>query len=325
MATAVLIMTIFWLAYSNGANDNFKGVATLYGSSTASFRRSLLWATIAMIAGSLVSVAVVDKLVDVFSGKGLVPETLVGTPQLLIAIGAGSAMTILLATWLGLPTSTTHALSGALVGTAVVASSSGINWGVLLYGIAGPLLLSPVIAIVMASTSYPLLRRVSLALGITRRSCVCLGTGAPASIRVQADGSAALSSSELCISVNRMENCVEQYQGQFLGVDVRTSINAIHYLSAGAVCFSRAVNDTPKIAALLLATGAANASWGLGLVAIAMAAGGLLNSRRVAETMSKRITNLSPGQGLSANMITAILVFFASQFGLPVSTTHVSC
>ena len=47
-------------------------------------------------------------------------------------------------------------------------------------------------------------------------------------------------------------------------------------LSGVVVCFARAVYDTPKIAALLLATGAAVASWKLGLVAAAIALGGLL-------------------------------------------------
>jgi len=100
----------------------------------------------------------------------------------------------------------------------------------------------------------------------------------------------------------------------------------VHYASAGAVSFARAVNDTPKIAVLLLATGALGAPlWVLLMVTVAMAAGGLLNSRKVAETMSKHITTLNSGQGLTANLTTAGLVLVASRFGLPVSTTHVSC
>jgi len=64
---------------------------------------------------------------------------------------------------------------------------------------------------------------------------------------------------------------------------------------------------------------------GLLLVAVMMTAGGLLQSRRVAETMSRRIADLNPGQGLTANLATAGLVLGASRLGLPVSTTHVSC
>ena len=55
-----------------------------------------------------------------------------------------------------------------------------------------------------------------------------------------------------------------------------------------------------------------------------MAIGGLLNARKVAETMSHKITAMNHGQGFSANVTTSILVILASFFGLPVSTTHVS-
>ena len=63
----------------------------------------------------------------------------------------------------------------------------------------------------------------------------------------------------------------------------------------------------------------------VGAVGIAIALGGIIQSRQVAETMSKRITDLSPGQGFTANMTTAFLVLVASNMGVPVSTTHVSC
>jgi PiT family inorganic phosphate transporter len=64
--------------------------------------------------------------------------------------------------------------------------------------------------------------------------------------------------------------------------------------------------------------------WGFFAVAAAIALGGLLNARRVAETMSHKITAMNHGQGFSANLTTGILVILASFFGLPVSTTHVS-
>jgi PiT family inorganic phosphate transporter len=98
----------------------------------------------------------------------------------------------------------------------------------------------------------------------------------------------------------------------------------LHFLSAGAVGFARGLNDTPKIAALLLVAAALDIRWGLVAVAGAMAAGGLINAKRVAETMSHNITDMNPGQGFAANLSTALLVTTASLHGLPVSTTHVS-
>ena len=84
------------------------------------------------------------------------------------------------------------------------------------------------------------------------------------------------------------------------------------------------MNDTPKLAALLLASHALGSQVSVIAIVIAMGAGGLLFSRRVAETMSKKMTRLDETSGLAANLITASLVLFASKFGVPVSTTHVS-
>ena len=59
-------------------------------------------------------------------------------------------------------------------------------------------------------------------------------------------------------------------------------------------------------------------------VGLGMAIGGLINARKVAMTVSNKITTLNPGRGLAANLVTGFLVIFASRLGVPVSTTHVS-
>ncbi|HEY9613588.1 inorganic phosphate transporter, partial [Allocoleopsis sp.] len=64
--------------------------------------------------------------------------------------------------------------------------------------------------------------------------------------------------------------------------------------------------------------------FGMLAVAVGMAVGGLLNARKVAETMSQKITVMNHGQGLTANAVTGLMVIAASKYGLPVSTTHVS-
>ncbi len=48
-------------------------------------------------------------------------------------------------------------------------------------------------------------------------------------------------------------------------------------------------------------------------------------AKKIAETMSYQITEMNDGQGLSANLVTSLVVIGASQLGVPVSTTHVSC
>ena len=124
--------------------------------------------------------------------------------------------------------------------------------------------------------------------------------------------------------VDEQSSCAQRYAGRFLGIGCQQAMDAAHFLSAGVVSFARGLNDTPKMAALLLVLPAFGVRWSLVAVAVAIALGGLLSARRVAETMSHRITGMNHGQGFSANFATGLLVSTASLFGLPVSTTHVS-
>ncbi|MDF5726857.1 MAG: inorganic phosphate transporter [Rhizonema sp. PD38] len=117
---------------------------------------------------------------------------------------------------------------------------------------------------------------------------------------------------------------MQRYTGKFLGIKSQQLVDACHFLSAGVVSFARGLNDTPKIVSLILIIQAFSIQGGAIFVALAMAVGGLLNARRVALTMSKKITSMNPGQGFCANLVTGILVIAASKYGLPVSSTHVS-
>jgi hypothetical protein len=88
---------------------------------------------------------------------------------------------------------------------------------------------------------------------------------------------------------------------------------------------SREASTTrPRLTALLIAAPLLNAGASVALIAVAMAIGGVIFARKVAETMSQRVTRMDHAQGLAANLITAGLVLFASKLGLPVSTTHVA-
>jgi len=109
-----------------------------------------------------------------------------------------------------------------------------------------------------------------------------------------------------------------------LGIGTQKLLDFFHFISAGSVGFARGLNDTPKIVALILIIKAIGIRWGMIAIALGMAGGGLISARKVAITMSKKITPLNHGQGLTANLVTAGLVIFASRWGLPVSTTHVS-
>lgn len=313
MEWLILIAALF-LAFSNGANDNFKGFATVWGSATLSYRQALTLATLGTVAGCLAALFLAETLVQNFSGKGLVADTLVNTPMFILSVACGAAITIFLATRLGYPVSTTHALIGGLIGAGLAQAEGGVQFGRLIQTFLLPLLVSPLLAAMLGALAYSAFRLRSV-----EKDCVCVTEPA---ISTTIHG-AALQSVTLPLSVvGSDDDCAN------LSVISRFSItrwlDKLHVLSALAICFARGVNDTPKIAALLLASNLLDAQTSVWWLAAAMALGGILFSRRVAERMSYRITRMDHGQGLAANLITAVLVLFASKLGVPVSTTHVS-
>ncbi|NJM76406.1 MAG: inorganic phosphate transporter [Acaryochloridaceae cyanobacterium RU_4_10] len=164
--------------------------------------------------------------------------------------------------------------------------------------------------------------RVSL--GIEKEWCICAGT-TPQIIPIpQPDGTSVLKClTTPDIAINSVEKCTQRYRGKIFGITSQQLIDSVHFLSAGVVSFARGLNDTPKIVALLLIANGLSIQGGMAIVAIGMAVGGLLNARKVAETMSRKISAMNHGQGLTANLVTGILVIAASRYGLPVSTTHV--
>lgn len=325
MILFLLFIATLFVAYSNGANDNFKGVATLFGSKTTDYRRAIWWATVTTFAGSVCSIFLAMGLVAKFSGKGLVPNALVNAPEFLLAVAVGAGLTVILATLAGFPVSTTHGLTGALIGAGLTAVGAQVSFSALGKSFFLPLLISPVLAVLVAVVAYVLARGIRLKAGVSKEWCVCIGeTQQCVPITEPASFFSVAAIPLPSIMLATRENCTQRYKGKMLGLSVQSIVDFAHFISAGAVSFARGLNDTPKIVALLLLIKAFGIKTGMFAVAIGMAVGGLLNAKKVALTMSKKITPMNHGQGSTANFVTALLVIFASRFGLPVSTTHVS-
>src|SRR6266536_1025879 len=326
MTLLLLFLATCFLAYSNGANDNFKGVASLFGSRTCNYRVGISWATITTFAGSIMSIFLAQALLKRFSGKGIVPDHFVGSEYFLLAVAIGAGFTVVIATLTGFPISTTHALTCAIIGCGFIAVGSHLNLAALGKDFVLPLLVSPVLAMAVAGLLYVIFHGARIALGLKKEWCVCIGEDEYVMAMPQPNSLLALRVVSLPshLTVDEVENCRERYGGNFLGFISQQIVDAAHFLSAGTVSFARGLNDTPKVVALLLLWRALDIRWGFVAVALTRAVGGLLSARKVAETMSKKITTMNHGQGFTANLTTAILVVLASLFGLPVSTTHVS-
>lgn len=282
----VLLVFVALLAFANGANDNCKGVATLVGFGAAKPRTALLWATATTALGSFFSFFVAGGMIKSFS-TGLFAK---GTPldsPFYLAVLVGACGWILLATRVGLPVSTTHAITGALTGAGLVAfGASTFQWEFLGAKFAVPLAVSPVLSL---ATVFLVAWPVSGLLGAARR-----------------------------------HSAAETAEGE--PRPISPFVNGLHWLSSGMVGFARGWNDAPKIAALsvVVLTGPSGMLSSFILVTLAMAVGGLVFGRRVLETLSKKVTTMPLPESLTASLATATFVSLASWNALPVSTTHVS-
>jgi inorganic phosphate transporter, PiT family len=325
----------FALAFANGSNDNAKGVATLIGSRLMPLNKAILFAAVMTFLGSLAAIVLAGELASRFGGKGIIDAEMVASMSFPISVGIGASLTVLIATVMGMPISTTHAMVGSIVGIGI--SSSSLDWSSAASKFFIPLMVSPLIAVTLAAGVYLILRTLRRRLGVTRQTCLCVGREYhPVSLTT--DGAMMVQSTGVTLKAGDAEDCQQRYVGRFAGIDAQRTLNVAHILSAGVLSFGRGLNDTPKIAAVMIAAGVVGGAVGeagglagmgsagaLVLTGLGIAVGGILAVKRVAKTMSYGITEMNDGQAFTANFVTAGLVIFASKMGVPVSTTHVSC
>jgi len=184
-------------------------------------------------------------------------------------------------TWLkGIPSSSSHALVGGIIGAGVAhAGLTGVQWTGLN---------KTLIAIVLSPT-----------LGLILTMLIMLATSW-LGVRATAKGA-------------------------------ERSFRRLHLVSAGAYSLGHGLNDAQKtmgiITVLLYSTGYLHGKFAVpGWVSlccyIAMGLGTLTGGWRIIETMGTRITKLSQHQGFSASTGGSVMLFAASYYGIPVSTTH---
>lgn len=312
----LLIAAVAMLAFANGANDNFKGVATLWGAGRSRFGPALAWATGFTLLGSLAAIGLATGLVAKFNGSKLLAADVYTQLPFIAAVALGAGITVLLAARLGFPISTTHALTGGLAGAGIAAAGiTQVKFATLGSGVVAPLLFSPFVALTLTLILFPLVVRVAAS---HQRDCLCVDEPELATVPAGAVAAVAV----LAPPAVRWANG-EQCQTGAEAIRLQAS-DVLHWLSGAAISFARGLNDTPKIAALLLVATAAGARLNFGIVAVAMALGGILGAARVARTMSHKITPMSTQEAVTANLVAASLVTVASFWALPVSTTHVT-
>lgn len=324
MPVALAVLTVAGaavLAFANGANDVSKGVATLAGTGRTSYRNAIAWGTLWTFAGGLASLVIAVGLVKAFTSAIVGPEVL-SLSAFPLAVAAGAAAWVIFASLTGLPVSTTHALTGAIVGVAVAAGGTeSVRWWILLSAIAAPLALSPLISAAIGYGMQVVAARVSPA-------CVCVQQH-PMPRAVWADGTATeapvtrivFSTCSCAAGPDGLSRRSLIEGGRFLPA------GALHWGAAAALSFARGVNDNAKIAAIAafgLTALRADLWVAFLLTTVAMTIGSYFAGLRVTRTLGQRVVHMNHDTGLAASFVSAALVLASSFYALPVSTTHVA-
>jgi PiT family inorganic phosphate transporter len=136
----VVVVVALGFDFTNGFHDTANAIATSVGTRAVTPRTAVLIAAVANLAGAFVTTAVAKNV-----AKGLIDANL-ATQQTVLAALFGAIAWNLLTWWLGLPSSSSHALIGGLVGAALVQSGSkGVQWHGLAHKVVIPALASPAI------------------------------------------------------------------------------------------------------------------------------------------------------------------------------------
>ena len=311
------------IAWANGSNDVSKGIATLIGAGVTNYRRALQWGTFFTALGAITGAFLAHALVATFGGK-LLDASVVPTLAVALATIMGAAGWVLFATRAGLPVSTTHAIVGSLIGVALVAfGGSGIAWDTLIWKVATPLLLSPLVALaltIILRLAWTRLRPP----GTPSIDCICVVQDLPAASAL-GNGYALVDGQPRLV----VSTCEVHGSGR-TAANVLVSIDHLHWLTAGLTSFARGMNDAPKLAGLMLAAAALSGTnivstqFAFVIIALAMTLGAMMAGRRVTRVLAEEVTVMGHREGFIANLVTSVLVSSGAVLGLPMSTTHVS-
>src|SRR5436190_228278 len=134
----IVVVVPLGFDFTNGFHDTANSIATSVSTRALSPRAAVAIAAAANLAGAFVTTAVAKTV-----GKGIIDTGLANEKTVLAAL-IGAIAWNLLTWWLGLPSSSSHALIGGLVGAALVQSgSAGVQWHGLVHKVLIPALASP--------------------------------------------------------------------------------------------------------------------------------------------------------------------------------------
>ncbi len=276
---AIIVIAALVFDYINGFHDTANAIATVVSTRSLSPRTAIIMAAVLNFAGALFSTGVAKTI-----AKGLI-DTHIATQGVILAAVLGACVWNLITWRYGIPSSSSHALVGSLVGAAIVHGGlTVVKWKGVTEKVLIPLVGSPLIGFV---------------LGLT-------------------------------IMISLIAIARKMPPGK-----VMTTFRTLQPFSAAWMAWNHGLNDAQKSMGIItLALVAFHAipdshggptppMWVVLSCAGAMALGTSAGGWRIMRTMGQRIIRLEPINGFAAELSAGLVIFVASHFQMPVSTTHV--
>ena len=315
--TLVLLVVFVALIfeYINGFHDTANSIATVVSTKVLTPRMAIALAACTNLIGALVGVAVAKTI-----SSGLVDKEFVTSATVICALFGGIVWN-LLTWWLGLPSSSTHALVGGLVGATVatassmlppdVSSWSAVIWeqtkagaplkdqGGILYKVIIPMILSPLMGffvgyLVMTALYLMLLKARPATVGHVFGKAQILSAGFMGFSHGQADAQKTMGI--IALALVGATNA-----GVLTGLPDWLGFLRIHDLG-------------PKSEHIPI--------WIKATCALVMCAGTAAGGWKIIKTMGHKMVKLQPVHGFAAETTAATVLVTAASFGMPVSTTH---
>lgn len=348
-----------YMAWAIGANDVANAMGTSVGSGALTLGGAVVVAGVLEFAGAFfvgghVTETIRNGIIDL--------DAVAETPDVLVhgmlASLMAAATWLLIASRAGWPVSTTHSIVGAIVGFALVGvGAHAVQWD-RIGQIAASWVVSPLLGGTIAFAIFRLIRwsildaddplRQARRLGpvfvfavVFILSLVTLFKGL-ANLRLDfalpealalSCGIGLLGAGLGALALRRVARASEALEREFHYASVERIFGVLQVMTAAAVAFAHGSNDVANAIGPLAAIGSVLGGGDLGAKSVVpvwmLAVGGLgivvglaTYGYRVMETVGRKITELTPTRGFSAELAAAVTIVVASKAGIPVSTTH---
>jgi inorganic phosphate transporter, PiT family len=292
METSLIVFVLVVVAavifdYINGFHDAANAIATVVSTGVLHIRTAVIIAAAFNFAGALMGTAVAKTIASGFADPQNVTQTVI------LAALIGACIWNLLTWWWGIPSSSSHALVGALAGAVVAhAGIDAFNWETLIQKVMVPLVLSPTLGFIIAFFFMIAL------LWIVRRQ---------APKKVYKGARIAQLASACMMALSHGSNDAQKSMGVI--TLALTAYAAAHAGALPANVLPHKAGEVPY--------------WVIIVCASAIALGTMAGGKKIIKTMGSKIIRISPLQGFAAETAGALVIMVASALGRPVSTTHV--